>query len=97
MSDSTQVLTIIIIVSTILLALFGAIVVRYIFLYQQKRFRHQHEVLEMREAFGRTLLQSRLEIQEQTLDHIAKELHANFSHLVSLININLSEIGRAHV
>jgi signal transduction histidine kinase len=48
--------------------------------------------MEMREAFGRTLLQSRLEIQEQTLDHIAKELHANFSHLVSLININLSEI-----
>jgi signal transduction histidine kinase len=46
----------------------------------------------LRESFSQTLLQSKLEIQEQTLDHIAKELHANFSHLVSLININLSEI-----
>ncbi|WP_143822274.1 sensor histidine kinase [Mucilaginibacter pedocola] len=38
------------------------------------------------------MLQSKLEIQEQTLDHISKELHANFSQLVSLININLAEI-----
>src|SRR5205085_4739409 len=42
--------------------------------------------------FSQTLHQSKLEIQEQILDHIAKELHANFSHLVSLININLAEI-----
>ncbi|MBO9660714.1 MAG: hypothetical protein J7527_17970 [Chitinophagaceae bacterium] len=46
----------------------------------------------MKEAFGQTLMHSKLAIQEQTLDHIAKELHANFSHLVSLININLQEI-----
>src|SRR5690606_18215294 len=67
-------------------------IVYFIFLYQRKRFRHQQELIEIREAFSRTLLQSKLAIQEQTLDHIAKELHANFSHLVSLININLAEI-----
>lgn len=61
-------------------------------MYQSKRFRHQKELLELREAFNQTLLQSKLEIQESTLDHISKELHANFSHLVSLININLSAI-----
>lgn len=38
------------------------------------------------------LLQSKLEIQEQTLDHIGKELHANIGQIASLININLSEI-----
>lgn len=61
-------------------------------MYQRKRFLHQQEMLELREEFNQTLLLSKLEIQEQTLDHIAKELHANFSQLVSLININLSEI-----
>jgi signal transduction histidine kinase len=91
-ASHSQVLSLIIIASTLLLAFFGSVIVRYIFLYQRKRFRHQREVLEMQEAFTQTLLQSKLEIQEQTLDHIAKELHANFSHLVSLININLSEI-----
>lgn len=81
-----------IIVSTVLLLFFAVVIIYFLFVYQKKRFLHHKEVLELREAFNQTLLQSKLEIQEQTLDHISKELHANFSHLVSLININLSEI-----
>jgi signal transduction histidine kinase len=81
-----------IIITTILVFGFSMAIVYFLFLYQRKKFRHQQELSEMREAFNQTLLESRLAIQEQTLDHISKELHANFSHLVSLININLSEI-----
>jgi signal transduction histidine kinase len=88
--SETSILTIII--STALLLLFGGLVIYYIFLYQKKRFLHHKQVQEMQDTFARTLLQSKLEIQEETLDHIAKELHANFSQLVSLININLSAI-----
>jgi signal transduction histidine kinase len=90
--SSTQIIGLTIIISTFLLLIVGALIVRYIFLFQRKRYQHQQELIEMRETFTQTLLQSKLEIQEQTLDHISKELHANFSHLVSLININLSEI-----
>ncbi|MBE5320122.1 hypothetical protein IM793_13220 [Pedobacter sp. MR2016-19] len=89
---SSEVSAITIIVSTVLLLLFSSVIIYFLFLYQKKRFLHQKEVLELRETFNQTLLLSKLEIQEQTLDHISKELHANFSHLVSLININLSEI-----
>ncbi len=81
-----------IIISTILILVFGSIIIYYLFFYQKKRYLHQKEILELRVAFNQTLMQSKLEIQEETLDHIAKELHANFSHLVSLININLSEL-----
>jgi signal transduction histidine kinase len=80
------------ILSTTLLIVFSIAIAYFLFLYQKKQFRHEKEVLELREAFNQTLLQSKLEIQEQTLDHIAKELHANVSHLVSLININLAEL-----
>ncbi|HTI07441.1 MAG TPA: ATP-binding protein [Puia sp.] len=90
--SSSQIISLVIIISTLLLLIFGGIIVRYIFLYQRKKDRHNQEVARLGEEFKSTLLQSKLEIQEQTLDHIAKELHANFSHLVSLININLSEI-----
>lgn len=90
--SSSQIISLTVIISTCLLLVFGIIITRYIFLYQRKRYRHQQEVFELRETFTQTLLQSKIEIQEQTLDHISKELHANFSHLVSLININLSEI-----
>jgi len=92
MQTSTDAISLTIIVSTIVALSLSFAIVYFIFLYQRKRFRHQQELIEIREAFGQTLLQSKLAIQEQTLDHIAKELHANFSHLVSLININLSEI-----
>jgi signal transduction histidine kinase len=81
-----------IVISTLLLLLVGFMLIRYIFIFQRRRYRHSQELLELREVFNQTLLQSKLEIQEHTLDHIAKELHANFSHLVSLININLAEI-----
>ncbi len=76
------------------LALLGCVIfiVRNIFLNQRRKFHHLQEVLEIRETFNKTLLESKLKIQEQTLDHIGKELHANVSHLVSLININLSEM-----
>ncbi|RXK60029.1 histidine kinase [Lacibacter luteus] len=90
--QTSEVIALTIIISTTLILLIGGTLIYFLFLYQRKRYRHQQEVLELREAFNQTLLQSKLEIQEQTLDHISKELHANFSHLVSLININLSEI-----
>ena len=92
MQTSSEITSLTIIISTLLILCFAAAIIYFLFLYQRKKFRHQQEVIELRESFGQTLLQSKLEIQEQTLDHIAKELHANFSHLVSLININLSEI-----
>lgn len=92
MQTFSEVSLLTILVSTLLILLFGSVIIYFLFLYQKKRYHHEREVLELRESFSQTLLQSKLEIQEQTLDHIAKELHANFSHLVSLININLSEI-----
>ncbi len=92
MQTPTETTALVIFITTLLILLVCTAGVYFLFLYQKKRFRHQREVLELREAFGQTLLQSKLEIQEQTLDHISKELHANISHLVSLININLSEI-----
>ncbi len=79
-----------ILISTLLLFFFGALLVYYFFRHQRKRFEYQQEVLGLRESFNQIILKSKLEIQEQTLSHIAKELHANFSHLVSLININLT-------
>src|SRR3954471_21852914 len=92
MQPSTYATSLTIVTSTILVLCLCIAIIYFLFIYQRKKFRHQQELIEIREAFSQTLLQSKLAIQEQTLDHISKELHANFSHLVSLININLAEI-----
>lgn len=91
-TNISEVNTLTIIITTLILVTCGILIVYFVFLYQRKRYRHREEMLELRESFNQSLLQSKLEIQEQTLDHIAKELHANFSHLVSVININLSTL-----
>lgn len=88
--DPEVILTIL--VSTALLLFFGAMIAYFIFKYQRKRHEHSKEVLNLKESFAQTLLKSKVEIQEQTLDHISKELHSNISQTASLININLSAI-----
>jgi signal transduction histidine kinase len=75
----STVTTLTIIITTLLLLVLGSIIVYFLFLYQRKRFRHQQELFELRETFNNTLLQSKLEIQEQTLNHISKEIHDHFS------------------
>jgi signal transduction histidine kinase len=91
-STISEVSLLTIIISTIIILIFGGVIIHFLFLYQRKKYKHKNEVIEMKENFSKMLLQSKFEIQEQTLDHIAKELHANIGHLASLININLSEI-----
>ena len=86
-SDAT-VLTVII--STFLLIVLGGIIVYFLFAYQKKSHRHQEEVLLLNEQFSHTLLLSKLEIREQTLDNISKELHANIGQLAAVVNMNLS-------
>jgi signal transduction histidine kinase len=79
-----------VIISTILLLMFSGVIVYFLFLYQSKRHKYQHEMFELKETYDKTLLESKVEIQEDILNHIARELHANVSHLASLININLT-------
>ncbi|CAM1339209.1 sensor histidine kinase [Tenacibaculum aestuarii] len=89
-SESEIMLTIL--VSTVLLLFFCGVVIYFLFKYQRKRYSHQQEVFELKESFNKILLNSKIQIQEQTLDHISKELHSNIGQLASLININLSEL-----
>lgn len=80
-----------IIITTIILLVIGIFIVLFLFRYQRKRYLHNEELIELREAFNRNLLQSKLEMQEQTLNHISKELHDNISPLISIIQINLGK------
>lgn len=81
-----------VIFGTVLLVALGCVIVSFVFLYQRKKFRHQQEVTQIQEAFSREMLHSKTEIQEQTLQHIAHEIHDNFSPTLSVINLNLASV-----
>ena len=78
----------IIIWGTLILLLQGISIVVFVLQYQKK---HRSHLLQ-KKMLLQTLLQSQLEIKEQTLQHIAHELHDNLGQVASLIKINLNTL-----
>ncbi|MGN6435115.1 MAG: sensor histidine kinase [Agriterribacter sp.] len=76
------------IIILILISFIGFVLVVYY--YRRKKEREIQNLLQSQ--FSQTLLQSQLEIQEQTLLHISHELHDNLGQIASLIKINLNTI-----
>lgn len=64
----------------------------FVLKYQRKTIAFAKEKELMQATFSQTLLQSQLEIREQTLQHISTELHDNLGQVASLIKINLHTI-----
>src|SRR6476661_1707108 len=50
-------------------------------------------VFTLQEGFQRTLLQTRLEIQESTFTQISEEIHDNIGQMLSLVRINLNRLS----
>lgn len=89
-----EVLTVIIVGVTVFVVLVGTIVftMRY---YQKKKFQHIEEKRTMAENYQRQLLQSRLEMQEETFNTISREIHDNVGQLLSLAKVQLN-IAQQH-
>ncbi len=86
MNRTEQITALISFVFFMLLVFFFAITlaVRY------RKRKREHD--ELKERFERERLKIQVEIQEETLQHISRELHDNLGHTASLIKINLNTI-----
>lgn len=86
-----EISSIIIIISVVILLLvvfIGLILI----LYYLRRIKSIKEEKKLKDEFSQTLMQSQIEIQEQTLQHISRELHDNLGQVASLIKINLNTL-----
>jgi len=81
-----------IIAGSLLFFLLCLFIVAFTLTYFRKKREHKMEKQRMKADFSKTLLQSQLEIKEQTLQHIGYELHDNLGQVASLIKINLNLI-----
>jgi len=77
---------------TLLILFFAFCIVFLFILFKNKNNQNIREKEETKRHFTQTLLQSQLEIKEQTLKHIAYELHDNLGQIASLIKINLNTL-----
>lgn len=81
---------IIVVAVTALILFFGFIIILYALAYQKRRNRYFKEKKEMELHFQAAILQTQIEIQEQTLKNIAQEIHDNIGQVLILAKLNLN-------
>ena len=69
--------------------LLGLFIILLAALYSKKQQKNKLEKINMQSQFQQVLLQTQLEIQEQTLKTISEEIHDNVGQVLSLAKLNL--------
>jgi signal transduction histidine kinase len=67
----------------------AVVLIFFVMYFQRKKYEHKEELLSTQEKNKRQLMQSKLEVAEQTRLYIAQELHDNISTLSSILKINI--------
>lgn len=83
-------MTTLIVLGTIIVVFFVAFVVLLSYLFTNKKIKLIQEKQLMKTQFQQELLQTQLEIQEQTLKTISEEIHDNVGQVLSLAKLNLN-------
>jgi len=79
-----------IILGTILVLFFALVIILLYLLFQKKKQKYLKEKQLLQVQFKQELLQTQLEIQEQTLKTISEEIHDNIGQVLSLAKLNLN-------
>ncbi len=67
----------------------------FVVIYQRRQLKFKKTTEELRVAFQQTLLQSQLEMQEQTFNTISREIHDNVGQILSLAKVQLNIIDQS--
>lgn len=67
-------------------------IIYFIVSYRKKQIKNLHEKEELKSRLKQELLKAKLEIQEQTLNHVAREIHDNIGQVLSFLKLNLSTL-----
>jgi two-component system, NarL family, sensor kinase len=72
--------------------LLGIFILLLATLFSKKQKRNKEEKAKMQYQFSQALLQTQIEIQEQTLKTISQEIHDNIGQVLSLAKLNLGTL-----
>jgi len=87
MSDLTPIFLV-----TVLLLIVAAGIIVFVLIYQKKQFQYLSERKQLKADYEKEILESRLEIQEQTMKSISQEVHDNVGQVLSVAKLNLGMI-----
>ena len=82
-----------VILLTILLLIVAAGIIVFVLIYQKKQLQHLSERKQLKADYEKEILESRLEIQEQTMKSISQEVHDNIGQVLSVAKLNLTMVN----
>jgi signal transduction histidine kinase len=82
-----QEVLIVLIASITLFLVLAAIILRFLYMYQRRRYLQQQQLTDLQRQFNEQSLKAQLEIQEQTFLSIGQEIHDNVGQVLSLARV----------
>jgi two-component system NarL family sensor kinase len=82
----------IVVISSAFLFVVGIGIIILILIHQKRQLQYLSEKEQLQTQFDREILESRLEIQEQTFRNLSQEIHDNIGQVLSLVRMNLGSM-----
>jgi signal transduction histidine kinase len=79
--------------SSLLFAAVIGFVIYFIILFRNRQLKNKQELDEREATYRQELLKTQIEIQEQTLEHVSKEIHDNITQVLSFVKLSMATIG----
>lgn len=95
-TTTSQNIVLFIVLCTILILLLVIFIAWIIYRYQQKQNSYFKNIEEIKAAHENTLLQSQIEMQENTFQNISKEIHDNIGQKLALAKLLLNTLPYNH-
>ncbi len=89
MQENTYDITVLLLATTFLIMLMAIFILIILFLHRRKQLAYQEKLKEIEVNYEKNLLKTQLEIQEQTFEHISREIHDNISLSLTLAKLHL--------
>jgi two-component system, NarL family, sensor kinase len=83
------------ILGTLFLFAFAIALISFLIQYKRKQQLHITEKMNLEYQFQQQLLQSRLEVQEQSLKYFSEEIHDNIGQALTLCKLHLHQLPHA--
>jgi len=91
--EEKSIIPIIFVAVIILIVILISFIAGIVFLYQKKQHAFVNQLEDVKDKYERELLKSQLEVQEQTLKNISREIHDNIGQFISLAKLHLNTVG----
>ena len=77
-------------VTTSIILVMAGFVITIVLLYRKKQISYQKDIDHIKAEYEKAILNTQLEIQEQTFRNISKEIHDNIGMSLTLAKLNLN-------